>query len=115
MVSVKFAVPALIAALAAAPGFAETAESAPSVAVYFGDLDLKTDSGVAALRGRIRRAAAQACGSFDARDLRRIVEVNDCRAVALSDAAPEIELAVAAAQRGGGYASSGASINVHSR
>jgi UrcA family protein len=102
-------------ALNGAAALAETVDAGNSVPVHFGDLDLKTDAGVAALKGRIGRAARVACGSYDIRDLKRVAAADACRKLALNNAAPEIELAVAAAHKGEGYASSGAAITVHSR
>ena len=101
---------------AALAGTAEAGnEAGNSVPVRFGDLDLKTDAGVTALKGRIARAARTACGTYDIRDLKRTAAADACRKVALDNAAPEIELAVAAAHKGQSYASSGSSINVDSR
>jgi UrcA family protein len=115
MLSFKIAIPALIAAMTAAPAFAAPAEDMPTAAVHFGDLDLKTSDGLARLNKRISRAAANICNVGDLRDPKNFAAARDCREVALNRAAPEIELAVAAAHRGEGYASSGSSINVRSR
>jgi len=113
----RIALSILTATTLALGGTAATAASVEpgnSVPVRFGDLDLTTDAGLAKLKGRIHRAARKACGSYDIRDLERTAAANACRDFALSKANPEIELAVAAAKRGEGYASTGA-ISVHSR
>jgi UrcA family protein len=102
-----------LALIATAP--AQSVEPGDSVAVRFGDLDLKTDKGIATLKRRIDRAATQACGTYAFGDLKRMAAVDACRDYALNSATPEIELAVAAAHKGESYASGGASINVRSR
>lgn len=52
----------------------------PHAAVKFGDLDLSSPNGAAALYGRIRLAAYDVCGSFDTdmRDLPDPIELNTC-------------------------------------
>jgi UrcA family protein len=111
MISAAAATLALVATTASAG----SVEPGDSVAVRFGDLDLKTDKGVATLKRRIDRAATQACGTYSFGDLKRMAAVDACRNYALNSATPEIRLAVAAAHRGESYASGGASINVRSR
>jgi len=98
-----------------APAGAAAIEAGDSVAVHFGDLDLKTDRGLKTLHRRISRAADQACGDYDVRDLKRVAAVRACRSYAMGNADKEVELAVAAAQRGEGYASAGSSLKVRAR
>ncbi len=93
---VAFGVPA--AAIAGTP-------DGLSVAVHYSDLDLTTDTGTQALQARIDRAARAVCGSADLRDLRGMSEVQQCRAVALNSAAPQVEVVIAQARSGRAYAS----------
>jgi|KBSSwiStaDraftv2_1062776.scaffolds.fasta_scaffold03545_2 UrcA family protein len=102
-------------AASGAPAAAGTIEAGNSVAVHFGDLDLKTDAGLKTLYRRISRAADEACGTYDVRDLNRVNAVRECRSYAMGNANHEVELAVAAAQRGEGYASAGSSLKVRAR
>lgn len=85
-------------ARAAAP--AETRQ----VDVGFRDLDLSQESGVATLDRRVRHAARQVCGNIDMRDLAQTIRVDSCRKAAIAGAAPQIQLAVAAARSGADYA-----------
>ena len=98
-----------------APAGAAALEAGDSVAVHFGDLDLKTDAGLKTLHRRISRAAEQACGDYDVRDLKRVAAVRDCRSYAMDNANKEVELAAAAAQRGESYANRGSSLKVRVR
>ena len=94
---------------------AGTVETGTAVPVRFGDLDLKTEAGVAALKQRIDRAARKACGTYDIRDLKRMSAADACREFALGNASHEVELAVAAAHKGEAYASTAPAINLRSR
>jgi UrcA family protein len=68
--------PILLATLAAAVGMqpatahAERPETR-SIAVHFADLNLSSESGVRALRGRIQAAARIVCGDYEALALKR--------------------------------------------
>ncbi len=85
-----------------------TAMAAPpegqSVAVRYGDLDLTTNVGTQTLQTRIHRAARVVCGSADIRDLLGMSDVQHCRQVALSGAAPQVEVAIAQARNGQAFA-----------
>lgn len=88
----RIVLPALALA-AATPALAETA----SIAVPYGDLDLTKDAGRKALDQRIARAATRLCGTVGARDLVRIAAHKACVAEARASAAPQVELALNAA------------------
>jgi UrcA family protein len=91
----------------AAPASAQVVERFSSE-VRYGDLNLTTDAGVAALHRRIANAARQACGYSDSRDLKVRQAVANCQQAALADATPKIELAVANARNGQAYAANAA-------
>jgi UrcA family protein len=88
----RIVLPALALAIAA-PAAAETA----SIAVPYGDLDLTEDAGRKVLGARIARAATRLCGTVGARDLVRIAAHKACVAEARASAAPQVELALNAA------------------
>jgi UrcA family protein len=69
--------------LAAAP-----ADTAPSVTVAYGDLNLASEQGSGALYARIVAAARQVCyvGSVDIRDLQRYNQARSCEARAIAAA-----------------------------
>lgn len=68
--------------------------------VRYGDLDLKTDAGVAQLQRRIGNAVRKECGYSEARDLSTSMASAACRRAAISAAASKVELAVANARNG---------------
>jgi len=89
------------AALVSAPAFAAPAADGMSRTVRFGDLDLSTDAGAAALHSRIEYAATAVCGGgADQRDLTQVRVVNACREVAMASAEPQVQLALANARNG---------------
>jgi UrcA family protein len=99
--AIRFASLALAAALASAPALAAPAPDGMSMTVRFGDLDLSTDAGAAALHSRIRYAASAVCGGdVDQRDLGRVSIVNACRKVAMASAEPQMQMALADARSG---------------
>ena len=59
-----------IALVAHSPRAAVAAESVPQVTVRYDDLNLSSESGINALRQRIRHAAEMVCGEVDAREIR---------------------------------------------
>lgn len=74
-----------------------------SAAVRFGDLDLASDKGTDELNQRIRRASRKVC-STGGKGVAQLRAEAECRAQAVARAQPEVELAVAAARGGRGYA-----------
>jgi UrcA family protein len=82
----------LAAALAATSlGFsgqagARTRDTPPTVTVKFGDLDLGTRNGVAALHSRLNRAARQVCSPLDSRVLGLREQFDLCVSDAVTDA-----------------------------
>lgn len=91
----------LACAFAATPALA-TPETQSKI-VRFADLDLATPAGERALRGRIWRATALVCGDADLRDLRATSAVNACRTIAMANAAPQVQVAIANARSGKAY------------
>jgi UrcA family protein len=68
--------------------------------VRYGDLDLTSQSGAAALQARVTRAVRYVCGSADIRDLPAQRDIGTCRVAAQEGARPQVELALAAARSG---------------
>lgn len=88
----RIVLPAL-ALVAATPAFAEPV----SVVVPYADLDLTKDAGRKVLDARIARAANTICGPVNLRDLARLAARRACIAEARASAAPQVELALNAA------------------
>lgn len=88
----RLVLPALALA-AATPALAQQA----SIEVPYGDLDLTKDAGRKALDARIARAANRLCGTVGARDLVQIAAKKACVTEARASAAPQVELALNAA------------------
>lgn len=96
---------ALLPALPAAAGTVEHVSSE----VRYGDLDLKSEAGVAQLKQRIRAAARKVCGGqVELRDIRARQAADRCLAAALAGANPKIQLAVANARNGENLAANAA-------
>lgn len=60
------------------------------VVVPYGDLDLETERGAAALQRRLVAAARQVCGSPDPRDLSRHQKARDCMDAAMARAVDDV-------------------------
>jgi len=65
---------------------ASTRDTPPTVVVKYGDLDLGSKSGVAALHSRLNRAAKQVCSPLDSRVLGLREKFDQCVADAVTDA-----------------------------
>jgi UrcA family protein len=66
-------------ALAAhSPRAAVAAESMPQVTVRYDDLNLSSESGIKALKLRIRHAAEIVCGEVDTREIRGLTQHLNC-------------------------------------
>jgi UrcA family protein len=92
-------------AIALAPAIAATpVADGMSTTVRTSDLDLSTDAGVKMLNARVSRAAGHVCGDASSQDLEIKRQVDLCRKVALNSAAPQVQLAVAAAHSNKRYA-----------
>lgn len=61
------------------------------VAVYYGDLNLDTDSGVQRLQRRLVAAAHEVCGRPDPRNLRLASEARECFDQAMVRAVAEVD------------------------
>jgi UrcA family protein len=81
-----FTVLAALTAAVAAPAAAE----APSVTVRFGDLDLATPAGKAALDERIEAAVNKVCSPLKRRELWGTWAAEECRALTLADAMEQL-------------------------
>lgn len=88
--------------LAAAPASAQM--DRPSKAVHYDDLDLATQAGVDTLNRRVDHAVRTVCGVDRAQTLREHASADDCAKVAMADATPRVQLAVAQARSDRGYA-----------
>lgn len=83
----------LVSASAMAADIVATAE-ARTAEVRYGDLDLTSKAGRAALERRVAAAANRVCTSADPRDLMARANAESCRTAALDKAEPQIEAAV---------------------
>lgn len=91
--------------LATSPAQAETR----SVLVPTAGIDLRSDAGMAIMRGRINRAARQVCGQYDGRNLVAVGSFRGCHSEAIAGANAQLAqvtvlasaqpIAVAAASR----------------
>jgi UrcA family protein len=96
---------AFVTAVLAASPAAVFAATPASVQVRFGDLDLASESGHAALMSRVHQAAAAVCGGDEAhRSLgdRRVYRT--CRSETIADAMPQVNAAIASAEHPEQYA-----------
>lgn len=94
----------LAAGLTMASGIAHVAYAEPAgrtVAVHYGDLDLRSDGGRAALDQRIGRAIQSACGAASPADLRGQNAAARCRADLRASLAPQRDAAFASAGNSG--------------
>lgn len=80
----------------ATPAFAA---DLPRAEIRYADLNLKTADGAQALRARVERAADRVCGTHGVVDLRTRMEARQCAETALAKAMPQVELALANAQK----------------
>jgi UrcA family protein len=84
------------AAFAAVPAFAQDAKT--SILVPFGDLNLASAEGSAALDARVKAASRKICGVAQAPGLTEMLALQSCRASVLESARPQM---TAALSRGG--------------
>jgi UrcA family protein len=91
-------------ALIAASGIGHVALAQPpaarTVAVHYGDLDLRSAGGRSALDHRIRHAVRTACGNASPADLRGQNNVTACRKELTAGLARQRDIALAAGRRG---------------
>jgi UrcA family protein len=73
----------------AAPGVAATTET-PSIVVPYGDLDLTSPDGAAALDRRIEAAAEKVCEKPRILDLKAMTSWEECKAATLEDAREQL-------------------------
>jgi UrcA family protein len=89
----------VVAAALVLPTVSQATES-DSVRVSYADLNLGSDAGAHALRGRIAYAARIVCDREDSRAVALAVPTGRCRSKAVDGAEPAFEAAVAAARHG---------------
>lgn len=97
--STFFAAAALFASalsITSAPAFAA---DLPTVQVHYGDLSLKTADGAKLLKARVDRAARHVCDTNGRVGLKEQLEAAKCTHIAAANAMPQVELALAKAQR----------------
>ena len=97
MTSIRHLIPiALISTLVAVPADASyRADSPPRATVSYGDLNLGSKSGVAALDHRIARAVRQVCGGRFAQTLREQRNAEQCADETMLIVKPQRERAIA--------------------
>jgi UrcA family protein len=78
-----------------APAFAA---DLPTAAVHYEDLSLKTADGAKMLKARVERAARHVCDTNGTVDLKARSDAANCARVAVANAMPQVELALANAQ-----------------
>ncbi len=88
----------VVASALVVPTVSQAAES-HSVRVSYADLNLASDRGQQSLQRRIKYAAVTVCEIEDSRELALAAATNGCRKVAIDDARPAYEAAIAAARR----------------
>ena len=93
--STLFAAAALAASALSVPAFAA---DAPRAEVRYNDLSLNTADGAQALKARVVRAAAHVCGTTGTVSLQERTAAANCQKVAVANAMPQVELALASAQ-----------------
>lgn len=96
------------AAMVATPASAQA--ETQSKAVHFDDLDLGTETGADTLHHRVRSAVRSVCAVNKAQTLKEKMNANACSKVAMADATPRVQLAVAQARTNQGYAANSISI-----
>ena len=82
----------LVLAVAAAAALATSAAAAQtgSVTIGYGDLNLASQAGRAALDQRIDGAARQLCGEYSPLELKMVTQRRSCRAGVLADARAQL-------------------------
>ena len=88
-----------LAMACAAPATAEPIDNQFSVAVPYGDLNLDSPEGVAALKGRVKAKAAQAC-DVPPITLGQALQVRSCRMAFVRSAERNLELELASSAGG---------------
>lgn len=92
---VTLATALLFATAAPAQAPIDVAGGAPQASVSYADLDLRNPAGVAALRDRVRAAAARLCLSYRGGDLEERMARQTCFHTAIESARGQVEQAVA--------------------
>ncbi len=97
LLKMKAAVPCallsiLAGSLSAVAAVAAQPDDPPSRRVYFGDLDLTRDTGVATLYSRISSAAREVCATNDGWEPKLFAHSIECRHQALERAVSDINL-----------------------
>ena len=92
---------ALVATAASTPAVAQQEVDVHSVTVAFGDLDLGSAKGQAALERRVKGAIASVCNNPDERTLDSRLKARDCKRDARADLTDRLNHLAAAAKRAG--------------
>jgi UrcA family protein len=87
---------ALLPLLAGAASAAERDVQTASVSLR--GINVGSAAGAALLHARIVAAARQVCGTADTKDMQAMADMNACRAAALAQAAPQLEVALVSAR-----------------
>jgi UrcA family protein len=76
----------------AAPAFAQTSDTVPSVSVKYGNLDIGSPTGAQVLLKRIKAAATTVCGGApDIRQLHQLTSFEACRSSAVARAVVAVD------------------------
>lgn len=87
----------------AAPVFAQSSDTVPSVLVKYGDLNIASQAGAQVLLKRIEAAANAACGGKpDIRELSKLTRFKACRRSAVARAVVAVESPMLRAMAQGG-------------
>lgn len=89
---------AALAVTVSAPASAGGFEIAQTQEVSYGDLNLGSSAGVAALKQRVRSAASAVCGKSDARDTASTTRARACVSNAIDGANASVDRAIATAR-----------------
>lgn len=103
MLSKSLCAAAVAATLFAVPAIAGDTEQR-SITVRYGDLNLASEAGAAALAERVNRAAVSVCGPEETRRLEEVLAFKECRFRAIAKARPQMKLAIDAARESKAYA-----------
>jgi UrcA family protein len=94
-----FASAAAAASLFTAPAIATVTDEPARVVVQYGDLNLDSDAGMAALHHRLKAAVNTVCGTLDERNLSVLQHIRQCHRTALASVHTELAAARAQNQR----------------
>lgn len=96
--STLFAAAALLASAVSTISAPAFAADLPTAEVHYNDLSLKTADGAKLLKARVERAARHVCDTEGTVGLKARSDAANCARIAVANAMPQVELALANAQ-----------------